>query len=75
MQKCRKTLSYQKKSRDDKQKRLLFVYYDENYLPPKRKWAKRDLFAYQPNSGTALAYKYAKQKNKILMNFANTIDN
>ena len=44
-------------------------YYDENYLPPKRKWAKRDLFAYQPKSGTALAYKYAQQKKKIVHNF------
>ena len=44
-------------------------YYDENYLPPKRKWAKRDLFAYQPKSGTALAYKYAQQKKKIIKNF------
>lgn len=44
-------------------------YYNENYLPPKRKWAKRDLFEYQPNSGTALAYKYAKQKKKNIHNF------
>ena len=46
-------------------------YYDKNYLPPKRKWAKRDLFAYQPQSGTALAYKYALQKKKIIYNFFN----
>ena len=44
-------------------------YYDENYLPPKRKWAKRDLLAYQPKSGTALAYKYAQQKKKQIHNF------
>ena len=44
-------------------------YYNENYLPPKRKWAKRDLFAYQPKSGTALAYKYAQQKKKNIKNF------
>lgn len=44
-------------------------YYDENYLPPQRKWSRRDLFAYQPNSGTATAYKYAKQKKKIIYNF------
>lgn len=46
-------------------------YYDENYLPPKRKWAKRDLFAYQPQSGTRLAYEYALQKKKIIYNFFN----
>ena len=46
-------------------------YYDENYLPPKRKWSRRDLFAYQPKSGTALAYKYANQKKKIIYNFFN----
>jgi len=44
-------------------------YYDENYLPPKRKWAKRDLFEYQPQSGTALAYKYAQQKKKNIKKF------
>ena len=44
-------------------------YYDENYTPPQRKWAKRDLLAYQPKSGTALAYKYANQKNKKIYNF------
>ena len=44
-------------------------YYDENYLPPKRKWAKRDYFEYQPKSGTALAYKYALQKKKCVHNF------
>ena len=44
-------------------------YYNENYLPPKRKWARRDLFVYQPKSGTALAYKYAQQKKKNIVNF------
>lgn len=43
-------------------------YYDENYTPPQRKWSRRDLFAYQPKSGTALAYKYAKQKRKEVIN-------
>ena len=43
-------------------------YYDVNYLPPPRKWSKRDLIAYQPNSGTALAYHYAKQKKKKIYN-------
>ena len=44
-------------------------YYNENYLPPERKWARRDLFAYQPKSGTAIAYKYANQKKKDIKNF------
>ena len=48
-------------------------YYNENYLPPKRKWARRDLFEYQPKSGTALAYKYTQQKKKMTYNlFKNT---
>ena len=44
-------------------------YYDENYLPPKRKWAKRDLFSYQPKSSTATAYNYAVKKKKKIINF------
>ncbi len=43
-------------------------YYDENYAPPKRKKSKRDLFEYQPKSGTKLAYEYAKRKNKTIFN-------
>ena len=34
-------------------------YYDENYLPQGSK---------KSNSGTAIAYKYAKQKNKVIFN-------
>ena len=37
------------------------VYYDENYLPPRRKNGKRDLIDYQPKSGTAVAYDYARK--------------
>ena len=43
-------------------------YYDENYKPQKRKYKKSDVFEYQPNSGTSLAYEYAKQKNKNIIN-------
>lgn len=43
-------------------------YYDENYKPKKRKHSKNDVFEYQPNSGTSLAYVYAKQKNKVIIN-------
>lgn len=45
-------------------------YYDENYKPKMRKRAKRDISYYQPKSGTQLAYNYAKQKRKILINLA-----
>ena len=46
------------------------VYYDENYMPPKRKHSKKDLIDYQPKSGTKLAYDYAKRKGLILNNVA-----
>ena len=43
-------------------------YYDENYQPEMRKYSKRSISYYQPKSGTALAYAYAKQKKKIIFN-------
>ena len=43
-------------------------YYDKNYEPEMRKYSKRSIGYYQPKSGTALAYKYAKQKKKFLIN-------
>jgi len=43
-------------------------YYNEQYVPPKRKTAG-GLGDYQPKSGTAIAYKYAKRKKKIIKNF------
>ncbi len=43
-------------------------YYDKNYLPPLRKQSKKSVGLYQPQSGTSLAYKYAKQKNKVVFN-------
>ncbi len=46
------------------------VYYDENYLPPRRKNSRRDLFDYQPKSGTAVAYDYAVKKKKEIINVA-----
>ena len=49
-------------------------YYDNNYLPEMRKYSKRSIGYYQPKSGTALSYVYAKQKRKILINiFSNDI--
>ena len=44
-------------------------YYNENYAPPKRKTHKNSVIYYQPKSGTAIAIKYAKRKNKIIKNF------
>lgn len=49
-------------------------YYDENYLPPRRKNSKRDLFDYQPKSGTGVAYDYAmKKKDKQIFNILSVI--
>jgi uncharacterized phage-like protein YoqJ len=39
-------------------------YYNPSYLPPKRKYAKRDISDYQPKSGTALAFEYASQRKR-----------
>ena len=50
------------------QSKFCVVYYDENYLPPRRKNSRRDLFDYQPKSGTAVAYSYATGKEKIILN-------
>ena len=69
MQRCWKTLSHKKNQAMIDHSDYCLFYYDKNYLPPKRKLAKRDLFAYQPNSGNALAYKYALQKKKCVHNF------
>ncbi len=33
-----------------------------------RKYSKRSIGYYQPKSGTALAYAYAKQKKKLIIN-------
>ncbi|MBQ5851269.1 MAG: DUF1273 family protein [Lachnospiraceae bacterium] len=44
------------------------VYYDENYLPPRRRNSKSDLTDYQPKSGTKVAYNYAMKKGKIIIN-------
>jgi len=44
------------------------VYYDENYAPPRRKNSKRDLFDYQPKSGTKVALDYAIKKGIYIKN-------
>lgn len=43
-------------------------YYDETYSPQKRKSYKDSDSYYQPKSGTRLAYNYANQKKKIIIN-------
>lgn len=43
------------------------VYYDVNYLPPRKK-GKKLLHAYQPESGTAVAHTYAMKKGKEIIN-------
>lgn len=44
------------------------VYYDEAYLPPRRKNSKKDLADYQPKSGTKIAYDYAVKKGVEITN-------
>ncbi len=47
------------------------VYYDENYLPQRRKNSRHNLVEYQPKSGTAVAYDYAVKKKKEIINVLN----
>ena len=44
------------------------ICYDENYMPPRRKNSRRDLFDYQPSSGTKRAYDYAVKKGLKIVN-------
>ncbi|MBO5020128.1 MAG: hypothetical protein J6D52_05645 [Clostridia bacterium] len=50
------------------QSNFCIVYYDENYLPPRRKNSRRDLTDYQPKSGTKVAYDYAMKKGNEIIN-------
>lgn len=43
-------------------------YYDEKYLPARRKQSRRDLFDYQPKSGTKIAYEFAEKNHKKIYN-------
>ena len=52
---------------------VCIFYYDENYLPPRRRNAKRDIADYQSKSGTKIAYDYAKTKNKKIINLKEVI--
>lgn len=44
------------------------IYYDESYMPPKRKNNKDVHADIQPNSGTKLAYDYANKKKIKIIN-------
>ena len=47
---------------------ICIFYYNEDYQTELKKYSKRSIGYYQPNSGTYLAYKYAKQKKKLILN-------
>ncbi len=47
---------------------VCIFYYDENYLPARRKSSRQGLCDYQPKSGTAAAYDYALKKKKQICN-------
>ncbi len=49
-------------------------YYNSEYKPSIRKLSKKDMGYYQPKSGTALAYKYAKKKKKVIINIFNNFE-
>ncbi len=51
-----------------KESDFCIFYYDENYMPQERKFSKRSVCYYQPRSGTKLAYEFAKQKRKNIIN-------
>ena len=48
--------------------RYCICYYDENYMPPRRKNSRRDLTDYQPKSGTRMAFDYANKRNLMIYN-------
>ena len=47
------------------------VYFDKNYLPPRRKKSNKDLTDYQPKSGTRIAYDYVVRKQRKIINIFN----
>ena len=52
---------------------ICVVYFKDDYLPPRRRNSRRDLFDYQPKSGTAIAYNYAVQKKRMIINLAKAL--
>lgn len=49
---------------------ICVFYYNENYLPPKRRSVNKFLPDCQPKSGTAIAFAYATQKKKRIINLS-----
>ena len=49
---------------------VCIFYYKEDYQPQRRRNGKRELFDYQPRSGTRIAYEFAEQKKKMIINVA-----
>ncbi len=47
---------------------ICIFYYNKKYIPPRRKKSKYALVDFQPKSGTAIAFAYAKQKKKKIIN-------
>lgn len=47
---------------------ICIFYYNKDYLLPKRKQSKGGAGYYQPKSGTAIAFNYALQKKKQIIN-------
>ena len=47
---------------------ICIFYYNEKYVPPKRRYRKNELTDHPPKSGTALVYAYAVQKKKRIYN-------
>jgi len=52
---------------------ICIVYFKADYLPPRRKNSWRDVTDYQPKSGTGIAYTYAVQKKRRIINLAEDI--
>ena len=50
------------------------MYFDENYMPPRRKKRNAAVADYQPKSGTKIAYDYAQKKGKRMINVFNKTD-
>lgn len=48
---------------------VCIFYYNKDYKPPIRKSPNKYLQDYQPKSGTAIAFNYALQKKKHIINF------
>ncbi len=47
---------------------ICVVFYDANYVPKRRSSSRKVVIDHQPKSGTSIAYKYALNKNKTIIN-------